>query len=176
MTTETTADVGGDLQLPSSDTYPDPRFYEKSVADLLAEHRPFVPAFYSAAFWPTPVCGRFLRNLKLIASEFPDVRFVHVEPYVMQNLGGRVQPATCEGKLQWAPWSVACGISREPQGVRRGRPGPGQRELRAHCRGGRAPGGHPLGERRVGRAPDRDRRRVPLGRTQGTLRTQFKRT
>jgi protein SCO1/2 len=112
--TPVAADVGGDLRLISSDIYPDGRFYQQSVADLLAEHRPFVLTIYSPAFCPTTACGPLLRNLKLIATEFPAVGFVHAEPYVMQDLGGRIQPALDEGVFEWAPWSVAYGIPREP--------------------------------------------------------------
>lgn len=112
--TPTAGDVGGDLQRISTDVYPNPRLYEESVADLLAEHRPFVLTIYSPTFCPTTACGPLLRNLKPIAAEFPDIGFVHVEPYLMEDFGTRIQPVLNDGKLQWAPWSIAYGIPLEP--------------------------------------------------------------
>jgi protein SCO1/2 len=112
--TPTAADAGGALERISTDPEPDPRFYATSVADLLAAHRPFVLTIYSPAFCPTTACGPLLRNMKAIANEFPAVGFVHAEPYVMENLGNRIQPALTGGLSQWAPWSVAYGIPVEP--------------------------------------------------------------
>ena len=108
------ADVGGNLQLISSDVFPDARFYEHSVDELLAAHRPFVFTIYSPAFCPTTACGPLLRYMKEIASEFPDVTFVHAEPYVMRDLGGRIQPEYDGHGYVWASWSVAYGIPVEP--------------------------------------------------------------
>ena len=112
--TPVAADVGGNLHLISSDVFPDPRFYEHSVDELLAAHRPFVFTIYSPAFCPTTACGPLLRYMKEMVSEFPDITFVHAEPYVMQDLGGRIQPVYDEGRFEWAPWSVTYGIPVEP--------------------------------------------------------------
>jgi protein SCO1/2 len=108
------ADVGGNLALITSDVFPNPSFYEHSVDELLAAHKPFVFTIYSPAFCPTTACGPLLRYMKEMAPEFPNITFVHAEPYVMQNLGGRIQPLYDEGKLAWAPWSLAYGIPVEP--------------------------------------------------------------
>ena len=108
------ADVGGNLHLISSDVFPDPRFYEHSVDELLAAGKPFVFTIYSPAFCPTTACGPLLRYMKEIATEFPDVTFVHAEPYVMRDLGGRIQPEYNEGIFEWAAWSRAYGIPVEP--------------------------------------------------------------
>ena len=108
------ADVGGNLQLLSSDVFPDPRFYEHSVDELLAAGRPFVFTIYSPAFCPTTACGPLLRYMKEIASEFPALTFVHAEPYVMRNLGGRIQPEYEGNGYAWASWSQAYGIPVEP--------------------------------------------------------------
>jgi len=108
------ADVGGDLQLISSDVFPDPRFYQHSVDELLAAHKPFVFTIYSPAFCPTTACGPLLRYMKEIASEFPTVAFVHAEPYVMRDLGGRIQPEYEGNGYAWASWSQAYGIPVEP--------------------------------------------------------------
>jgi hypothetical protein len=108
------ADVSGNLQLISSDVFPDPRFYEHSVDELLAAHKPFVLTIYSPAFCPTTACGPLLRYMKEMVSEFPSMTFVHVEPYVMRDLGGRIQPVYEGNHFAWAPWSTAYGIPVEP--------------------------------------------------------------
>jgi protein SCO1 len=108
------SDVNGNLHLLSSDVFPDPRFYEHSVDELLAAHRPFVFTIYSPAFCPTTACGPLLRYLKEIATEFPAITFVHAEPYVMRDLGGRIQPEYEGGRFAWASWSTAYGIPVEP--------------------------------------------------------------
>jgi len=108
------ADVGGNLQLLSSDVFPDPRFYEHSVDELLAAGRPFVFTIYSPAFCPTTACGPLLRYMKEIATEFSALTFVHAEPYVMRDLGGRIQPEYEGNGYAWASWSQAYGIPVEP--------------------------------------------------------------
>ena len=108
------ADVNGNLQLISSDVFPDPRFYEHSVDELLAAHKPFVFTIYSPAFCPTTACGPLLRYMKEMVSEFPAMTFVHAEPYVMRDLGGRIQPVYDGNHFAWAAWSTAYGIPVEP--------------------------------------------------------------
>lgn len=108
------SDVGGNLRLISSDVFPDPRFYEHSVDELLAARKPFVFTIYSPAFCPTTACGPLLRYLKEIATEFPAMTFVHAEPYVMRDLGGRIQPEYEGNGHAWASWSQAYGIPVEP--------------------------------------------------------------
>ena len=112
--TPVAADVGGNLQLISSDVFPDPRFYEHSVDELLAAHTPFVFTIYSPAFCPTTACGPLLRYMKESATEFPAMAFVHAEPYVMRDLGGRIQPEYEDNGYAWASWSQAYGIPVEP--------------------------------------------------------------
>jgi len=112
--TPVASDVGGNLKLISSDTFPDPRFYERSVDELLATGRPFVFTIYSPAFCPTTACGPLLSYMKEIASEFPDMAFVHAEPYVMRDVGGRIQPEYEGNAFAWASWSRAYGIPVEP--------------------------------------------------------------
>jgi protein SCO1/2 len=108
------ADVGGNLQLISTDVFPDPRFYEHSVDELLVAHTPFVFTIYSPAFCPTTACGPLLRYMKEIATEFPAMSFVHAEPYLMRDLGGRIQPEYEGNGYAWAAWSQAYGIPVEP--------------------------------------------------------------
>ena len=112
--TPTAADVGGDLRQISTDPKPDARFYQQSVANLLAAHRPFVLIIYSPTFCPVTECGPLLDNIKVVADDFPGLAFAHAEPYVMTDAGGRLQPVVRDGSFAWAPWSVAYGIPTEP--------------------------------------------------------------
>jgi protein SCO1 len=112
--TPVAADVSGNLKLISSDTFPDPRFYERSVDELLAAGQPFVFTIYSPAFCPTTACGPLLSYMKQIADEFPAMAFVHAEPYVMRDLGGRIQPEYEGNAFAWASWSRTYGIPVEP--------------------------------------------------------------
>jgi hypothetical protein len=104
------SDVDGNLKLISSDVFPDPRFYGDSVDELIAAGRPFVLTIYSPAFCPTTACGPLLSYMKEIADEFPEMTFVHVEPYVMRDVGGRIQPELDGSKFAWAAWSLTYGI------------------------------------------------------------------
>lgn len=100
--------VGEDFDLAdiSTDPEPDPRFYELSVADAVANGRPSVIVFATPAFCQTAVCGPTLEVVKAIAVEHPDVDFVHVEVYTNlddpDNL--RLVPAVVEWGLPSEPW------------------------------------------------------------------------
>jgi protein SCO1/2 len=107
-------DAGENLYGITTDVFPDPRFYQFSVDELLAAHRVFVLIFYSPAFCPTTACGPLLKNMKAIADEFPDVAFVHVEPHVMTNYGGRLMPDYSSGQLEFNDFAKAYGIPVEP--------------------------------------------------------------
>jgi len=114
--TPTSADpnAGENLSGITTDIFPDPRFYRFSVDQLLAAHRAFVLIFYSPAYCPTTACGPLLKNMKAIAGEFPDVAFVHVEPHVMTNYGGRLMPDYSSGQLEFNALAKAYGIPVEP--------------------------------------------------------------
>ena len=114
--TPTAADpsAGENLYGITTDVFPDPRFYEFSVDQLLAAHRVFVLTFYSPAYCPTTACGPLLKNMKAIADEFPDVAFVHVEPHAMTNYGGRLMPDWSTGQLEFNEFAKAYGIPVEP--------------------------------------------------------------
>jgi len=114
--TPTAADPNAGENLYGSTTavFPDPRFYQFSVDQLLAAHRAFVLVLYSPAYCPTTACGPLLKNMKAIANEFPDVAFVHVEPHVMTNYGGRLMPDYSTGQLEFNDLAKAYGIPVEP--------------------------------------------------------------
>jgi protein SCO1 len=107
-------DAGENLYGITTDVFPDPRFYQYSVDQLLAAHREFVLIFYSPAYCPTTACGPLLKNMKAIADEFPEIAFVHVEPHVMTNYGGRLMPDYSSGQLEFNDFAKAYGIPVEP--------------------------------------------------------------
>jgi hypothetical protein len=114
--TPTAADVGGDLARISTDTNPDPTFYELSVADALAQGRPFVLAFMTPAFCQSAQCGPTLDHLKAAAASAPDdIAFINVEPYQLAYTEGRLQPVLDENnQLQPVPSVEEWGILSEP--------------------------------------------------------------
>ncbi len=112
--TPTIADAGGLLANVTTDVFPDPRLYQWSVDQLLAQHRPFMLVFYSPAWCPTTACGPLLKFVKEMADEFPNTAFVHVEPHVMLNYGERLVPDYSSGQLTFNDAARAYGIPVEP--------------------------------------------------------------
>jgi hypothetical protein len=90
--TPTAEDVGGDLAQLSTDDDPDPAFYESSVADAVRAGQPFVLVFATPAFCTSKQCGPTLDSVKPLAAEFPAVTFIHVEPFELAFVDGRLQP------------------------------------------------------------------------------------
>ena len=90
--TPTVADVGGDVTKISTDTDPDPAFYQTSVADALAAKKPFMLVFATPKFCQTAQCGPTLDLFKPIAAAHPEVTFINVEPYKLQEVDGQLQP------------------------------------------------------------------------------------
>jgi len=113
--TPTLADVGGDVTKISTDTSPDPAFYQTSVADALAAHKPFVLVFATPKFCQTKTCGPTLDKVKAVAAKHPDVTFINVEPYLLEDVDGQLQPdLDANGNLQAAPATTAYGLLTEP--------------------------------------------------------------
>ncbi len=90
--TPTVADAGGDVTKISTDTKPDPAFYQTSVADALAAKKPFMLIFATPKFCQTAQCGPTLDLFKPIAAAHPEVTFINVEPYKLQDVDGQLQP------------------------------------------------------------------------------------
>jgi hypothetical protein len=90
--TPTAADVGGDLSKVSTDTKPDPAFYQTSVADALAAHKPFMLVFATPKFCTSQQCGPTLDHFKPIAAANPAVTFINVEPYELKLVDGSLRP------------------------------------------------------------------------------------
>ena len=113
--TPTLADVGGDVAQISSDPEPEERLYETSISDALEAGEPFVVVFSTPAFCETRLCGPTLDTVKSVASDFPDVTFINVEPYKMALEGGRLQPELdAQGQLQPAEATTSWGLLSEP--------------------------------------------------------------
>ncbi|HEX4898436.1 MAG TPA: hypothetical protein VFV53_08785, partial [Candidatus Limnocylindrales bacterium] len=90
--TPTAASVDSDLARISTDTAPDPAFYQVSVKDALAAHDPFVLVFATPKFCASAQCGPTLERVKAVAAGFSDVTFINVEPYVLEFVDGSLTP------------------------------------------------------------------------------------
>ncbi len=113
--TPTLADVGGDVAKISTDTTPDPAFYQTSVHDALAAHKPFVLVFATPAFCTSRQCGPTLDAIKALSRTEPAMTFINVEPYKLQFVGGRLQPILdANGQLQATDATNAWGLLTEP--------------------------------------------------------------
>jgi hypothetical protein len=114
--TPTLDQVGGDVSKISTDPKPVKAFYETSIADAVAAKEPFVVAFATPKFCVTQQCGPTLDRLKPIAERHPKVTVINVEPYLLKDEGGQLQPvldangrltptqATNEWHLPTEPW------------------------------------------------------------------------
>ncbi|HWP63897.1 MAG TPA: hypothetical protein VNO86_10550 [Candidatus Binatia bacterium] len=109
-----TIGAGGDAATVSTDKAPNPAFYTRSVADAVAAKDPFVLVFATPAFCQTAICGPMLDTVKALASDYPTLTFINVEPYQMAMTDGRLQPALADGQLQAAAWTDAWGLRTEP--------------------------------------------------------------
>ncbi len=115
--TPTAADVGGDLSKISTDAKPDPVFYQTSVADALAAHKPFILVFATPKFCTSAQCGPTLDHLKPIAAAHPEITFINVEPYILAVVDGQLQPVLDNGtppNLQPTDVTKAWGLTSEP--------------------------------------------------------------
>lgn len=91
--TPTAADVGGDLARIATDPSPDPAFYQLSIADAIAQQRPFVVVFATPRFCTSGQCGPTLDRVKSVAAgASANVAFINVEPYKLQFTDGTLQP------------------------------------------------------------------------------------
>lgn len=115
VATPTLKDVGGNIAAVSTDAKPDKAFYETSVADALAAHKPFVLIFATPKFCRTATCGPTLDKIKTVAAAHPGVTFINVEPYQLALSNGQLQPVfDANGGLQTVPASDAYRLRSEP--------------------------------------------------------------
>jgi hypothetical protein len=114
VVTPTIASAGGDVARVSTDATPVPRFYETSEADALAAKRPFVLIFATPKFCQTSTCGPTLDKLKPVAAAHPAMTFINVEPYLLTDDNGQLQPVLAGGTFQPVPATLAFHLSTEP--------------------------------------------------------------
>jgi hypothetical protein len=115
VATPTLASVGGDVSKVSSDANPVKRFYQTSEADALAAKKPFVLIFATPKFCKSSVCGPTLDKLKPIAAAHPKMTFINVEPYVLHDDNGQLQPTLdASGDFEAVPATLAFQLSSEP--------------------------------------------------------------
>lgn len=94
----------------STDSHPDPDFYELSVADAIEQHRPFVLVFATPKFCESQFCGPTLDKVKGVSKDFPDITFIHseiyqgLEPTNDKGEYNPVMPAVKDWKLPSEPW------------------------------------------------------------------------
>jgi hypothetical protein len=113
--TPTLADVGGDVTHISTDATPDPAFYQTSVEQALAAHKPFVLIFATPKFCVSAQCGPTLDRIKPYVTKYPTVTFINVEPYKLKLVDGDLQADTdAGGNLQNAPATDQWGLLGEP--------------------------------------------------------------
>lgn len=101
-----TGDDVKDLSEISTDEHPDPDFYRMSVDEALAAKEPFVLTFATPKFCQSAVCAPTLNIVKRASKDFPDVTFIHVEPYDNLDDPANLKPvkAVSEWGLPSEPW------------------------------------------------------------------------
>lgn len=115
--TPTLDDVGGVALRVTTDPVPELRLSRTSTADALAAGQPFVLVVDSARFKVTPACGKALSLAKFFVDRWPDVPFIHLEPYAYDVVsdtavlrGSLSAPSLVEAADAWgtgaAPWGV----------------------------------------------------------------------
>lgn len=111
-----TIQSAGAVNRVSTDTNPDPSFYELTVKDALAKKEPFVLVFATPAFCQSAQCGPTLDRIKAVKATSPtNVAFINVEPYQLAFTEGRLQPVLdANNQLQPVEAVNEWGILTEP--------------------------------------------------------------
>lgn len=106
-----TADDAKSLSRISTDSNPAPRFYELSIAEALEAGEPFVVAFATPKFCASATCGPTLDIVKGASADYPQVNFLHVEPYTNLDDPNNLRPieAVREWGLPSEPWVFVVG-------------------------------------------------------------------
>lgn len=101
-----TADDAKNLSEISTDDSPDPKFYELSIDEALKEGAPFVVAFATPKFCTSATCGPTLDIVKDASADYPQVNYLHVEPYSNLDDPDNLKPirAVREWGLPSEPW------------------------------------------------------------------------
>lgn len=100
-----TASTGKEIAIVSTDDDPEPRFYRYSITSALKRREPFVVVFATPKFCESQVCGPTLETVKEVAEGYPQVNFIHIEPYELPP-----QP----NDLKLVPAAEEWGLPSEP--------------------------------------------------------------
>lgn len=93
------------LEVISTDSDPDPRFYRLSIAEALRSGRPSVITFATPKFCVSATCGPTLDIVKRVSRGYPSMNFIHVEPYELPiGTERKVVPAARAWGLPTEPW------------------------------------------------------------------------
>ena len=117
IATPTLDDVGGQVLRISTDPAPDIRLSRTSTATALANGQPFVLIVDSARFKITPACGKALNLAKFMVDRWPEVAFIHLEPFAYDVVadtpvleGSISDPKLVQAAEAWgvggAPWGA----------------------------------------------------------------------
>lgn len=97
----------------TTDSSPNPSFYEVTVGDAITSGRPALIVFASPAFCQTAVCGPTLDVVKQVDAAFPDLRVVHVEVYDNLDVGAQGKLELVDAVVEWnlpsEPWVYVIG-------------------------------------------------------------------
>jgi len=109
--TPTLATTGGKLAALTTATPPDRDLLRYSVADSVAQHKPFVLVFATPAFCQSRTCGPVVDVVQAVRRRFSgtDVRFIHVEIYKDNNPASGFNRWVKEWKLPTEPFIFLVG-------------------------------------------------------------------
>ena len=96
----------------TTDSDPDPDFYNMTIAEAIDSGRPSLVIFATPAYCTTSTCGPQLRVVKQLKEAYPsDVNFIHVEVWdnpdeIEGDLSkGKISPTLAEWGLTTEPWT-----------------------------------------------------------------------
>jgi len=99
-----------DLSKITSDANPDPDFYQLTIAEAIAAHKPFVVAFATPGYCQTATCAPNMLVLRKLKDQHKaQVNFIHVEvypyPFGPSFKAMRRVPPMDEWNLHTEPWT-----------------------------------------------------------------------
>lgn len=113
--TPTLETAGGDPRKISTDPNPDARLYQLSIRQALGAKKPFLLNFGTPAFCQTATCGPTLQVIRQVLANYPNLNAIHVEPYVLLERDGALQPVLdASGNFTPIPAVVTYGLTTEP--------------------------------------------------------------
>ncbi len=103
-----------DLTKITSDTKPDPDFYQMTIAEAIAAKKPFVIGFLTPGYCQTAVCAPNLAVLKKLKDTYKGkLNFIHVEVYPYPYGEAFQQQKRVPPMVEWGlitePWTFLVG-------------------------------------------------------------------